>query len=504
MAGVDSLPAWRQLQLKAETFNSSLSAHPFRLGLTSTFNNSKFNTLLEVGALKFDFSHTLLDEETLFLLYELAKQGKLEQEIESLFSGFPVNFTENRAALHTALRDISVFQQAQLAEPYKSIHYELNRFLNFADRVRLQDHRGFSGQYFTDIVNIGVGGSSLGPELVTQALRSPNETIRAHFIDSLEPEVFLECLKNLSLEHTLFIFASKSFNTPETLSHFETLKKHWQRNFGTIENLNQHIVGISANAEAMKNYKIPQEQQFFLWDFIGGRFSVWSAIGLIAAITAGSNRFYQFLRGAHEIDQHFRYSPLAQNIPILLSLLDIWFGNFLNFPTLAILPYSSRLSMLAPHLQQLFMESLGKRVDKSGEWVNYHTGRIVWGGVGFKGQHAFFQLLHQGTARVQMDFIVPEAKNNPIACIQANAQIKALTQGSSDNYGNSLAEKHQFCPGQHPLTVIHMDETSPEALGALLALYEHRVFSQAAIWQINPFDQWGVELGKKIALQAST
>ncbi|MBT6124819.1 MAG: glucose-6-phosphate isomerase, partial [Halieaceae bacterium] len=390
----------------------------------------------------------------------------------------------------------------------------------WADQLNAGELRGFSGSVITDVVNIGIGGSDLGPRLVTEALRPFHGSIACHYVANVDPADLQNTLLNLQAETTLFILCSKSFRTEETLTN-SLVAREWMKQSGATDaDLNKHFVAITSNLQAAADFGIPEKNCLPLWDWVGGRYSVWSAIGLSCAIAIGWENFELFLAGAAAMDEHFQSAPLAENMPVMMSLLEVWYVNFFGANNHVVLPYDHSLQKLPDFLQQLTMESNGKRVNKSGELLDYHTGPVLWGSAGTMGQHSFHQLLHQGTQQCPADFILPltthtgmtEQHRRLVAnCI---AQSRTMTVGRSiDEAKSSLLERgmdeasadelapHLSMPGNRPNSVITMASLSPQTLGALLALYEHRTFCSAVLWGINPFDQWGVELGKEIGVQ---
>lgn len=464
-------------------------------------DSSRIQTLsYSAHQLTVDLSRNFLTSVTIELLLKLAREQELQSHIENLFSGSKVNFTEQRKALHMALRTPMHNQQLigdQFAKDLTQL--ELERFLNFADLVRGQDLLGFTGKPFTHLINIGVGGASLGPELIYHALENGQEHFQVHFISSLDGQETEKLLKRIPLETSLFLINSKSFTTLDTLTNANKIKKFIDQKTASSNSFQKHMVAISANTEAMLAFGILPEYQFKLWDFVGGRYSVWSAVGLLLAIVFGRETFAEFLLGGHQMDEHFKNQELQVNLPVLMGLLDVWYTNFLNYPSVAILPYASALKYLPSYLQQLFMESLGKSTNESYEEIPYKTGRIIWGDIGFIGQHAFFQLFHQGTSKIQLEFLIPmqnglSQTGYPLALANALAQMRVLTTGFENK-----DKPYQNYPGNKPLSAIFFEKIDAQTLGNLIAFYEHRVFVQAAIWGINPFDQWGVELGKTFA-----
>ena len=457
--------------------------------------------------LALDFSHQPLTQETLNLLCELALAIDLPARIQALFKGEKLNVTEQQPALHMALRytgEGSWWVDGQDIMP--SIRQGLIKMRQLVEAVWSGDYKGYTGQTITDIVNLGIGGSDLGPRLVNQALAPfANKNITCHFVASIDPLELEQTLSKLLPERTLFIVTSKSFTTHETLYNARQAR-HWVSQALGEEAIARHFIAVTAKPEKAQAFGITQPQIYPFWSWVGGRYSLWSAVGLSIALSLGMDNFQQLLAGAAAMDEHFRSAPVAENLPVLLGLLGIWQINFWQTPTLAIIPYASQLKQLPAYLQQLEMESNGKRVTLTGQVVDYHTAPIIWGGCGIESQHAFMQLLHQGTERVAIDFILAEQtlaqdkQAQRILVANALAQIQALTQGREDR---ELPVYRQQ-PGNNPCNLIKMQQITPYTLGALLALYEHKVFVQGSIWHINSFDQWGVELGKELAQKLLT
>lgn len=461
----------------------------------------------EAVGLSLDFSNQSLTQETLSLLCELALAVELPARIQALFKGEKLNVTEQQPCLHMALRyqgDGPWLVDGQDIMP--SIRRVLVRMQQWVDAVWSGDYKGYTGQTITDIVNLGIGGSDLGPRLVTQALTPfANKKISCHFIASIDPIELEQTLSKLLPERTLFIVTSKSFTTHETLYNARQARNWIMKNLGE-KAIAQHFIAVTAKPEKAQAFGITQPQIYPFWSWVGGRYSVWSAVGLPIALAVGMDNFRRLLAGAAAMDEHFRSTPLAENLPVLLGLIGVWQINFWQTSSLAIIPYASQLKQLPAYLQQLEMESNGKRVTLAGQVVDYHTAPIIWGGGGIEAQHAFMQLLHQGTERVAIDFILAEQtlaqdeQAQRILVANALAQIQALTQGRQEQ--ELPFYRHQ--PGNHPCNLIKMQQIEPYALGALLALYEHKVFVQGSIWNINSFDQWGVELGKELAQKLLT
>jgi glucose-6-phosphate isomerase len=473
----------------------------------------------QAAGLTIDYSRQRLTEEALSLLLTLPKQCGLAERIDDLFSGKSVNPSENRAALHTSLRDYN-----NPDTPHASlISNAQDQLASLCEKLHRGALTGADNSPITNIVNIGIGGSDLGPRMVNEAL-SPYQqgNIKVHFVANIDPSDLQDTLAGLSPKNTLFILASKSFSTQETL-HNGLSAKQWLL-AGGVSNaqLSQHFIAITSNSEVAKAFGIDSEYILPLWPWVGGRYSLWSTIGLPIALANGVDTFHRLLAGARAMDQHFRDSPAHQNGPVILALLEVWYVNFFDTSSVAVIPYDQRLNKFSDYLQQLTMESNGKSCDLEGNTVGYQTSPVIWGCEGSNGQHSFHQLLHQGSPLIPVDFILPLQSHNELnqqhQLLVANclSQSLALTQGK--DYETVLAElrqqglgeeeasalaHHKVIPGNKPNTIISFDKTTPENLGALIALYEHKVFTQSVIWNINPFDQWGVELGKQISTQVN-
>jgi glucose-6-phosphate isomerase len=476
---------------------------------------------VSLGDLLFDYSKHRVTAETMKLLVVLAEERGVVALRDAMFAGKRINVTENRAVLHVALRDRS---GNPIPVEGKDVMPDVRRVLGqmraFSERVRSGEHKGHTGKPITDVVNIGIGGSDLGPHLVSDALKPYwKPGLRAHFVSNVDGTHLAETVKTLSPETTLFCVASKTFTTQETMTNAESARRWLLTGLGDVKAVERHFVAISTNLEAVKAFGIDPANMFEFWDWVGGRYSLWSAIGLPIALAVGFDAFDALLAGAYEADQHFKTAPLAENIPALMGLLGIWCMSFLGGGTHAVLPYDQYLELLPAFLQQLDMESDGKSVDRDGRRIKtYTTGPIVWGAAGTNGQHAFYQLLHQGTRLVPADFIVSARSHNPLGDhhdkLVANcfAQTEAMMLGKTetevmqeldktkmtDDAKKALAP-HKTFEGNRPTSTFLMDQLTPHSLGRLLALYEHKVFVQGAIWNINSFDQWGVELGKVLA-----
>ena len=512
---------WQQLQ--------QLAAQPWsldKLFTQDTERTSRFST--QAGTLYMDYSKQCINDAVLENLLNLANSCELSGRIQSLLQGAMVNTSEERAALHTALRlPATAKLQVGTQDVVKDVHQSLAQVARLSERVRSGTWRGFSGKAITDVVNIGVGGSDLGPLMATTALDEwADTTIEVHFVSNMDGTQLDNLLKHLNPETTLFIISSKSFGTVDTLSNAKTalswLLATAKLRAGTEDSvLRRHFIGISANCDKMSAWGIHPEHQLQLWEWVGGRFSLWSAIGLAIAIRIGIDGFKQLLAGAHSMDEHFAQADFAENLPVLLGLLAVWNSTFLQVNAHTVLPYDGRLEYLPSYLTQLEMESNGKSVTQHGERLDYDTCPILWGEIGSNAQHAFYQLLHQGTQQVSCDFIAcvrrysHEAKNTPLQQQHELSLANCLAQSRVLAFGNAAiaetagqvasdADKYKYYRGNQPSTTLLIDELTPHSLGALIALYEHKVYVMASIWDINPFDQWGVEMGKQMAESVHT
>ncbi|MDO4224434.1 MAG: glucose-6-phosphate isomerase [Bergeyella zoohelcum] len=467
----------------------------------------------------FDYSKNLITAETKSLLIKLAEECQLKSAISAMFCGEKINETENRAVLHTALRDFSDREIIVDGENIKpAIRRVLDQMKRFSERVISGQHKGFSGKEITDVVNIGIGGSDLGPVMVVSALKHFKTRLNVHFVSNVDGNHLAETLKNLNPETTLFIVASKTFTTQETMTNALSAKDWFIRNGGNETDVAKHFVALSTNIEAVKNFGIAEENIFEFWDWVGGRYSLWSAIGLSIVLAVGYDHFEALLQGAFDTDKHFQTAELDKNIPVLMGLLGVWYRNFCGASSYAILPYSQYLDRFAAYLQQGDMESNGKCTDRNGNFVEHETGAIIWGEPGTNGQHAFYQLIHQGTELIPSDFIAYVKSCNAVADHQekllANffAQTEALAFGKTEeevleelqNAGKTDAEiqkllNYKVFFGNTPTNSLLFRELTPFSLGQLIALYEHKIFVQGVIWNIFSFDQFGVELGKVLA-----
>lgn len=467
-----------------------------------------------------DYSKNILTTETLDLLLQLARETQLPQAIAQMFAGETINETENRAVLHTALRNRSGRPvPVNGADVMPAVHAVLARMEQFCAQIHSGDWRGYSGERITDIVNIGIGGSDLGAVMVTEALRPYwAEGIRAHFVSNVDGTHIAETLRRVRPESTLFIISSKTFTTQETMANAYTARQWFLEAARDEAHVAKHFVAVSTNAGAVQKFGIDPANMFEFWDWVGGRYSLSSAIGLSIALTIGYEHFSALLDGLHAMDEHFRTAPLERNLPVLLALIGVWYNNFFGAETEAILPYDQYLHRFPAYFQQGNMESNGKNTDRNGQLVGYQTGPILWGEPGTNGQHAFYQLIHQGTKLIPCDFIAPAISHNPIGehhkLLMSNffAQTEALMKGKTAEEvraelaaaGKSEQEieallPFKVFPGNRPSNSILLQQITPRSLGVLIALYEHKIFAQGIIWNIFSFDQWGVELGKQLA-----
>ena len=475
---------------------------------------------LEAAGLFLDYSKNRLDDSTLEKLIDLARACGVEARRDAMFVGERINVTEDRSVLHTALRDLSGARLdvdgADVLGPIREIR---RRASLFAERVRNEDWRGATGKSITDIVNIGIGGSDLGPRMVCDALRAfAHPRLHMHFVANIDGDAMSDVLATVDPASTLFIIASKTFTTIETLTNARTARAWFLKAGAKESDIAKHFVAVSTNTKAVEAFGIDPANMFGFWDWVGGRYSLWSSIGLSIMISIGEEKFLQLLSGAHEMDQHFRSAPLKKNMPVILALIGIWYRNFYDATSVAVLPYSEHLQRLPAYLQQLDMESNGKSVTMRGDLVKHATAPVIWGEPGTNGQHAFFQLLHQGMSLVPIDFILPMrpthglAEHHELLVANCLAQSSALMAGKSveqarNEIGASMCPTitpdqlamHRRFEGNRPSNTILLEQLDPASLGALIALYEHKVFVQGVIWNINSFDQWGVELGKTVA-----
>ncbi|XP_040019495.1 glucose-6-phosphate isomerase a isoform X2 [Gasterosteus aculeatus] len=485
---------------------------------------STFSTTLQTedGEILLDYSKNLINQEVMAMLLAMAKSRGVEEARDQMFSGEKINFTEGRAVLHVALRNRS---NTPIKVDGQDVMPEVNRVLDkmktFCHRVRSGEWKGFSGKSITDVVNIGIGGSDLGPLMVTEALKPYSSGgPKVWFVSNIDGTHLAKTLAPLNAESTLFIIASKTFTTQETITNAESARDWFLQTANDKSAVAKHFVALSTNAVKVKDFGIDPANMFEFWDWVGGRYSLWSAIGLSIALHIGFENFEQLLSGAHWMDNHFRSVPLEQNVPVLLAVLGVWYINFFQAETQAMLPYDQYMHRFAAYFQQGDMESNGKYITKDGVRVNYHTGPIVWGEPGTNGQHAFYQLIHQGTRMIPADFLIPAQSQHPIRdnlhhkILAANflAQTEALMKGKNSEEARAELEAgglkgdallqllpHKVFEGNKPSNSIVFKKLSPFVLGALIAMYEHKIFVQGVMWGVNSYDQWGVELGKQLA-----
>ncbi|GAA9259906.1 glucose-6-phosphate isomerase [Helicobacter pylori] len=476
---------------------------------------------VQLESLSLDYSKNRLNDTTLKLLFELANDCSLKEKIEAMFKGEKINTTEKRAVLHTALRSLNDTEiLLDNMEVLKSVRSVLKRMRAFSDSVRSGKRLGYTNQVITDIVNIGIGGSDLGALMVCTALkRYGHPRLKMHFVSNVDGTQILDVLEKINPASTLFIVASKTFSTQETLTNALTARKWFVERSGDEKHIAKHFVAVSTNKEAVQQFGIDEHNMFEFWDFVGGRYSLWSAIGLSIMIYLGKKNFNALLKGAYLMDEHFRNAPFESNLPVLMGLIGVWYINFFQSKSHLIAPYDQYLRHFPKFIQQLDMESNGKRISKKGEIIPYDTCPVVWGDMGINAQHAFFQLLHQGTHLIPIDFIAsldkkPNAKgHHEILFSNVLAQAQAFMKGKSyeEAFGELLFKgldkdeakdlaHHRVFFGNRPSNILLLEKISPSNIGALVALYEHKVFVQGVIWDINSFDQWGVELGKELAV----
>ena len=512
---VNQLPEWRALEAHAGQVGS---VHMRDLFAADPDRFDQFSLSFE--DLLLDFSRNRIDAEGMDKLRALARACELGQWIERMFSGEPINITEGRAVLHTALRNRGNDPvRVDGADVMPAVNAVLDKMRGFVARVHAGEWRGSTGLAITDVVNIGIGGSDLGPVMVTEALRAyRHRGLDVHFVSNVDGAHLHETLAGLDAASTLFIVASKTFTTQETMANARAARAWLQGELGDTARIDRHFVALSTNAAAVAEFGIDTDNMFEFWDWVGGRYSLWSAIGLPIALAQGFEQFERLLDGAHAMDRHFRETPFERNLPVTLALLGIWYGNFLGAASHAIVPYAQNLHRLPAYLQQADMESNGKSATRDGEIIAWDSGPIIWGEPGTNGQHAFFQLLHQGSRLSPIDFIVavnspyPDAEQHHMLLANCLAQSAALMHGKTCD--EAVAEMtaagvdageaqrlaaHKTYPGNRPSNTLLVGELDAYALGGLVALYEHKIFCQGIVWQVCSFDQWGVELGKQLA-----
>jgi glucose-6-phosphate isomerase len=505
--------SWNKLQNHFEEMQNSSMQELFTLDAARAEKyNIKWNDFL------IDYSKNRINQETMTLLLALADEVGLKSAIKQYFDGAIINQTENRAVLHTALRA----KENQVVDVkginvIPEIYQVKNKIQNFTNDILLGQRKGYTAKKFTDVVNIGIGGSDLGPAMVVEGLQFYKNHLNIHFVSNVDGDHVNEVIKKLNPETTLFVIVSKTFTTQETLSNSETIKK-WFLKSAKQEDIAKHFVAVSTNTEKVTAFGISPENVFPMWDWVGGRFSLWSAVGLTISLAVGFDNFDDLLAGANEMDDHFKTADFDDNMPVVLALLSVWYNNFFGTESEAIIPYTQYLQKLAPYLQQGIMESNGKSVDRSGKKVNYQTGTLIWGEPGTNSQHAFFQLMHQGTKLIPSDFIgfvkplYGDTDHHNKLMSNFFAQTEALMNGKSAEQVQAEFDKQQLdkqtaasllpfkvFTGNKPTNTILIDKLTPKSLGSLIALYEHKIFVQGVIWNIFSYDQWGVELGKQLA-----
>lgn len=505
--------AWKKLQAHFETMKNVQMQHLFA---NEPARAEKMH--LQWNDFLVDYSKNIISAETISLLQELANEVQLKDAIAKYFDGDVINQTENRAVLHTALRaNENTSVQVDGVNVMPEIYSVKNKIKNFSNEIISGQRKGFSGKPFTDIVNIGIGGSDLGPAMIVEALQYYKNDLNVHFVSNVDGDHVNEIIKKINPETTLFVIVSKTFTTQETLSNAETIRS-WFLQSATQEDVAKHFVAVSTNIQKVTEFGINPENIFPMWDWVGGRFSLWSAVGLSISLAVGFDHFDQLLQGAHEMDEHFKNESFDKNIPVTLALLSIWYNNFFGAESEALIPYTQYLQKLAPYLQQGIMESNGKSIGRDGKPVNYQTGTIIWGEPGTNSQHAFFQLIHQGTKLIPTDFIGFKeslygnkdhhdklmsnffAQTEALLMGKTEAQVQAEfdKQGISGDKADFLLPFKVFS-GNKPTNTLLIQKLTPATLGALVALYEHKIFVQGVIWNIFSYDQWGVELGKQLA-----
>jgi len=516
-----TLPTWQKLDAHYQ------EVFPLHMRDLFAKDKSRFEKFsLESNGLLLDYSKHRVTEQTLSLLFKLAREVNIESWRDRMFSAEKINFTENRAVLHTALRNRS---NTPIMLDGKDVMPDVNRVLaqmrDFSERVRNGTWRGYTGKKITDIVNIGIGGSDLGPVMVCDALKPyASKDLSVHFVSNIDGAHLIRALEQCNPETTLFIVASKTFTTQETMTNAQSARTWFLQSAVDQAHVAKHFVALSTNAKAVSDFGIDTANMFEFWDWVGGRYSLWSAIGLSIALYVGMDNFEDLLAGGHEMDNHFKTAPLEKNMPVIMALIGIWYNNFFHVDTKAILPYDQGMARFPAYLQQADMESNGKFISRDGDRVHHKTGAVVWGEAGTNGQHAFYQLIHQGTQIVPCDFLMPMQSHYQVGkngnshhkILLANflAQTQSLMLGKTSEQAHAELEAqgfsgealqkilpHKTFEGNRPTTSILFDKLTPNTLGKLIALYEHKIFVQGMIWNINSFDQWGVEYGKQIAQQ---
>lgn len=508
---------WQKLESEAERIQ-----HTTLVDLFAAQKDRVQGMSLDACGLYLDYSKNQVDEASLSSLFDLARAQGFEQQRKQLFSGQVINHTEQRSVAHMALRAFSNTSYSVGGKDVMPLmRQQLSKMRVFVNAVRAGKWRGHTGKPVRSIVNIGIGGSDLGPKMVVEAL-SPyaRNDLSIHYVSNVDSSALHQALAQCDPEQTLFVICSKSFLTAETLSNSQAARQWFLRSGGSTQVLHKHFVAVTTNSAEANKFGIHPDQQFAMWDWVGGRFSLWSSIGLSIALMVGMDRFIELLKGAEEMDQHFLNAPLEKNMPVIMALLGVWYSSFMGAQSHAVIPYDHYLRLFPEFLQQLDMESNGKQVDRQGNAVDYATAPIVWGTAGTNGQHAYFQLLHQGGRLIPSDFILLKESHNPLAnnhqqlLASGIAQMEAFMVGKDEKTARKemklqgLAQEeidklapYKVFPGNQPSNAIVMDKLTPKRLGSLIALYEHKIFTQGVIWNLNSFDQWGVEYGKQLANQ---
>ncbi|CAL4324564.1 glucose-6-phosphate isomerase [Buchnera aphidicola] len=504
--------AWKELRIH---FNKMKNIHLVDL---FKYNHNRFKNFSYVfkSNMLIDFSKNRITDETIQILLRLSEEMQLSQSIQDMFNGKHINVTENRPVLHTALRNFShepiLVNNIDIMPKIRAV---LNKMKHFSKSIISGVWRGYSGKKITHVVNIGIGGSDLGPRMVTEALKPYKNHLKISYVSNIDSTDVYSILKNCDFSSTIFLVSSKNFTTEETITNATTIKNYFLKKYCNLKDMKHHFFAVTANVQEALKFGIEQNNIFELWDWVGGRYSLWSAMGLSIMLSIGFNNFCNFLHGAYDMDIHFKHASFEKNIPVLLSLIGIWYNNFFNTQTEAILPYDQYLYRFPSYIQQCNMESNGKNIDRNGDKVCWQTGSITWGEVGTNGQHSFYQLIHQGTKLIPCDFIASTISHNPIEnhhkILLSNffAQTHALAFGkyfnnngentSCDHDVNHFSEKFKYFEGNRPSNSILFKIIDPYSLGSLIALYEHKIFVQGVILNIFSFDQWGVELGKVIS-----
>lgn len=515
MSELTQTTEWKKLAAHAEDMNKVHMRDMF------ADNPDRFDEFsIHFNDVLVDYSKNIITKESMTMLMDLARARDVTGWTERMFSGQRINNTEDRAVLHTALRNRS---NTPVMVDGKDVMPDVNRVLKrmrkFTKAVRSGDWRGSTGKRITDIVNIGIGGSDLGPVMVTEALTPfGRDKLHMHYVSNVDGTHMVESLRHLSRETTLFVIASKTFTTQETITNARTARDWFLTRGGSKTAVAKHFVAVSTNSKAVSAFGIDTANMFEFWDWVGGRYSLWSAVGLSIALSIGMDNFEQLLEGAHEMDEHFRNAPLEENVPVILAMLGVWYNNFFDADSHAMLPYDQYMHRFPAYFQQGDMESNGKCVTRDGKPVDYSTGPIIWGEPGTNGQHAFYQLIHQGTKLIPCDFMAPVETKNPVGrhhpMLLSNffAQTEALMRGKSEAEVRAELEAeglsgeklealvpHKVFPGNKPTNSILFQKLTPKTLGEMIAMYEHKIFVQSIIWDLNAYDQWGVELGKELA-----